>query len=294
MIISVVVASRNREQYLPRLLESLQTQTLKPIEVIIIDASDTFVDLPKKTFAFKLTHIATRDASISRQRNLGVNLVSKESEYLAILDDDTYPESRYFEEICDFLGQQKHAIGVSGIPRSLKTGETNYKRTSLLKTAFFLDSFKSGSLTKGGVNVGIRKLSKDPISVEWLIGCAVYKLNSVRELKYEEEFDGYSLGEDVIYSYRASKKGSLFVLPQVSLPHFEVSSTEHYSSEYWRMWTKNRRNLVSIMPSGTAKWISYHWANFGQILILLFDFKSPTRIRFRSIAQMIKGSINVE
>jgi glycosyltransferase involved in cell wall biosynthesis len=292
--ITVVVASRNREQYLPRLLESLESQTLKPVEVIIIDASDNFVDLPKKTFSFNLTHIATFDASISRQRNHGVSLISKESEYLAILDDDTYPETTYFEEICGFFGQLKNAVGVSGIPRSSRTGETNHKKTSLLKTIFFLDSFKSGSLTKGGVNVGIRKLSKDPMSVEWLIGCAVYKLDSVRELKYEEEFDGYSLGEDVIYSYRASKKGNLFVLPQVSLPHFEISSMDHYSPQYWRMWTKNRRNLVSIMPGGTAKWISYHWANFGQILILLFDFRSPMRIRFRSIVQMIKGSMSVE
>ena len=292
MTISVVVATRNRQHYLSKLLESIQSQTLKPIEVIVIDSSNTLTELPKKTFSFKLIHIPTLDASISRQRNHGISLVSQESKYLAILDDDTHPDPNYFEYLCGFLGKQNYAVGVSGIPRSSKSGKSNYKKTNLLKILFLLDSFKSGSITRGGVNVGIRESKQEPILVDWLIGCAVYKLNLVRELKYEEEFDGYSLGEDVIYSYRASRKGSLYVLPQISLPHLEVSSKDHYRAEYWRMWTRNRKNLVSIMPGGTIKWLSYNWANLGQTLILFFDFRTPIQVRFRSIFQLIKGVIN--
>ena len=66
-------------------------------------------------YQFKLKHVRSADASISRERNIGLSLVSKDSVYLAVLDDDTYPEPDYLTEIVSFLHSNEKAVGASGV-----------------------------------------------------------------------------------------------------------------------------------------------------------------------------------
>lgn len=289
-MITVVVASKNRSHHLLALLNTLKVQTKLPAEVIIVDASDHFTKIEDSTLPFELIHISTKDSSISRQRNLGISLVNTNSRYLSILDDDTYPEEKYFEKIVDFLDLNKNAVGASGVTFPPKNLSSTSKQTFWFKSFFFLDSRNSGVITRGGINIGLRTNKLIPLKVEWLIGCSIYKLDFVRNLEYEKSFDGYSLGEDVIYSYQAAKNGELFLLPDVRLHHHEVSKSSHYRPEYWYKWSRNRKSLVLLMPGRFLKWFFYAWSNLGQILVVLFNPTLNSRLRFQSILKIIKGA----
>ncbi len=263
-----------------------------PTEVIVVDASDEHTDIKASRLPFKLNHITTTDSSISRQRNLGISLASKNSKYLSILDDDTFPEEEYFQKIINFLDQNDTVIGASGITFPRNEYLTRWNLIKLLKNIFFLDSNHSGSITKGGINVGVRSMDTIPLKVEWLIGCSVFRIERVRNLGYENSFDGYSLGEDVLFSYEAAKFGDLYLLPCVQINHLEESKSNHYQPDYWYRWSKNRKPLIRVMPGRVNKWLYYNWSNLGQILVVLLNPKKDIMTRLKSATKIVKGALS--
>ena len=292
-MITVVVASKNRPNHLLALLESLKKQTQLPAEVIIVDASDSFAKIEDSNLPFKVTHVPTKDSSISRQRNLGKRLIDSNTKYLSILDDDTYPEEKYLEKVVDFLEVNEQVAGASGITFPPNDYMSTSKVIHLIKSIFFLDSQHSGIITKGGINIGLRTHSLTPLKTEWLIGCSVFRMSLIKTLEYEGSLDGYSLGEDVLFSYRVAKLGDLFLLPGVQINHHEVSKSSHYRPEYWYKWSKNRRLLIVLMPGRLLKWVFYTWSNLGQTLIVLCNPRIDSRLRFQSALKIIKGTFNV-
>lgn len=292
-MLSILVATRNRPQLLEGLLQSIEAQELIPHEVIIVDASDVYQEVDPQMYQFNLKHVRSADASISRQRNFGLSLVSKDTVYLAILDDDTYPNPDYLKKIVLFLQSNTNAVGASGVTSDAFTLPARRSWISFLKRLFFLDSSQSGIITKGAVNIGLREIADHPIKCEWLIGCSVFKLKRIGNLQYESSLDGYSLGEDVIFSFKASELGDLFVLPNVKLPHLQYSEISHYKSQYWFKWSSYRKTLVELLPGKYLKWMFYWWSNLGQVLIVLCSRRGLSmRIRVSSAFALLKGSLN--
>jgi glycosyltransferase involved in cell wall biosynthesis len=291
-MISIVVATRNRPQLLAELLQAIQKQDLKPLEVIIVDSSDNFIDFDHRIYSFEIRHIKSNDPSISRQRNIGLKLVSSASKYLSVLDDDTIPDPTYLEKLTSFLENSRDTVGASGITEDTFPEKAGNKLTKFIKYLFFLDSSRSGTITRGAVNVGVRTSATSPIESAWLLGCSIYKINEIRNLLYDSSLDGYSLGEDVIFSYKASASGKLYILPEVRLLHRQSSQSTHYKSDYWFKWVTYRKTLVSIMPGKILKWIYYGWTNVGQVIMVLFTRRESTGLnRLLSILAITKGTL---
>lgn len=88
MKISVVVATRNRDPYVSRLLQCLSRQTRLPDEVILVDSSDlkTTVQELARHFPNLRIRIIESEPSVCLQRNRGVKEAA--SEWIFICDDD--------------------------------------------------------------------------------------------------------------------------------------------------------------------------------------------------------------
>jgi glycosyltransferase involved in cell wall biosynthesis len=80
--VSVVICTRNRPRDLSRCLESLQRLDEPPLEVLIVDQSDTPSDINGDLFQL---HPMT-ERGISRSRNRGISL--SRGDVIAFLDDD--------------------------------------------------------------------------------------------------------------------------------------------------------------------------------------------------------------
>ncbi len=90
-MITIIIPTLNEEKYLPKLLESLASQTVKDFEVIVVDGSseDKTVELAH-TFASKLsklTVIVSEKASLPLQRNLGAQKAN--GDWLVFIDADS-------------------------------------------------------------------------------------------------------------------------------------------------------------------------------------------------------------
>lgn len=253
-------------------------------EVIVIDSSDQKTCVESNFGAdVRFEHIQVTIKSAAIQRNLGMDLVSDKCDFLCFLDDDVLPDSSYISRLVSGLIQSQ-GIGISGL--ALNPKKVNSIRREpvgffgLVQRLFFLDSKRDGVLLKSGVNIPIRNYSGEITKVEWLIGCALWDFKKVSKIRFESDFLGQSLNEDVIFSIRAAEHGNLFVNPRIHLSHTESIIGRPINEDFWKMWVLNRRRLVRIFYQGKPNFIYYHIANFGQFISLVYagfrnmDFKN--------------------
>lgn len=99
--VSVIVPIYNVEKYLKRCIDSILIQTLKSIEIILIDDGSTdnssnicdeYQQLDKRV---KVIHI--QNAGPSNARNIGI--VEAKGEYVGFIDSDDYIEGEMYEQL---------------------------------------------------------------------------------------------------------------------------------------------------------------------------------------------------
>lgn len=97
--ISVVIPAQNAAQYLPRLLDSIESQTQSPLEIIIVDSSKVMeasvvVDSWKGSIPIVYHHLGF--AYPGHARNVGVGLAR--ADWIAFLDCRTIPDKDWLEK----------------------------------------------------------------------------------------------------------------------------------------------------------------------------------------------------
>ncbi|WNH11645.1 glycosyltransferase family 2 protein [Thalassobellus suaedae] len=118
MMFSLIVCTYIRPQPLLELLQSVKEQTLYPNEILIIDGSsnnETETVLNKKPFKnLRYYKVDKLNRGLTKQRNFGINLVSKDSEIMCFLDDDIILTPSYFETLIETYSIKSDALAVGG------------------------------------------------------------------------------------------------------------------------------------------------------------------------------------
>lgn len=95
--ISIIVPCFNNEKYIKRCLDSLVNQTLKDIDIIVVDdgSTDRSAEIVKNIDDNRIRLFTKKNEGIASARNFGLSKV--ESEYFGFLDSDDYCEPETFE-----------------------------------------------------------------------------------------------------------------------------------------------------------------------------------------------------
>ena len=274
-MISVVIPTRNRPIELNALLDSLMKQDTAVYEIIVVDSSDFEIDLSNyMDKVLNVNHIKVDVKSAAIQRNIGMEYVNEDCTYLSFLDDDVTPDADYLSNLVKGL-EMTHGIGISGLAVNPNKGNVHRMPPKgifgLAQRLFQLDSLVDGKLLKSGVNIPVREYKGAVRKVEWLIGCSVWDYKKVADIRFEPDFKGASLSEDVIFSVRASAYGDLFVDPSIRLWHTESEIGRQRGANFWKMWVVNRKRLVQVMSKNKPNYFHFHLANFGQALSLIYS-----------------------
>lgn len=116
LTISVVVITANRPNLLGRCLASLSTQTVKPIEVIVVDGSKNphqTTDVIKRwTDRLPLTVIRDTKRSIPHARSLGAK--RSHGDLVVYLDDDLAADKTYLARMQQNISRDAHLTAVMG------------------------------------------------------------------------------------------------------------------------------------------------------------------------------------
>lgn len=100
--VSIIVPVYNVEQYLEKCLNSLIDQTLKDIEIIIVndgstDHSKDIIDKYIEKYPNLIKYLYKENGGLSSARNYGMPYAK--GEYIAFLDSDDYVEPNMYEEM---------------------------------------------------------------------------------------------------------------------------------------------------------------------------------------------------
>jgi len=116
--ISVIMAVFNEEKFLPKSLDALSKQTLKPNQTILVDdgSTDKSLEIVAK-YPVTLKRLPVKKkASLERYPYVlseGSKLLAKDFEYVAILDADTIIEPQYYEKLVQRM-EKDPTIGIAG------------------------------------------------------------------------------------------------------------------------------------------------------------------------------------
>lgn len=104
MKVSVIVPVYNTSKYLKKCLNSLVNQTLKDIEIIVInDGSKEEIDDIITEFKEKIVYFKNLNRGIGFTRNFGLKKAS--GEYLGFVDSDDYVDTEMFEKYYNYAKQ---------------------------------------------------------------------------------------------------------------------------------------------------------------------------------------------
>lgn len=114
--VSVIVPIYNTEKFLKRCLNSLQYQSLKDIEFILINDGSTDKSLNimenyhDKDPRFKIISL-NENQGVSIARNKGIDVAT--GEYIGFVDSDDYVDLNYYESLSKIIDQSKIPISLS-------------------------------------------------------------------------------------------------------------------------------------------------------------------------------------
>ena len=115
--VSIIVPVYNAEKYLERCVNSLRNQTLKDIEIILVDDSSTDASLEicnqmaEKDSRIKVIHKANEGAGLARNAALAI----ASGEYIGFVDSDDFVELNMFESLYDKAVMYSSDLVMSGV-----------------------------------------------------------------------------------------------------------------------------------------------------------------------------------
>ena len=114
--ISVIVPIYNVEEYLEKCLDSLVNQTLKDIEIILIndgspDNSEAIVKKYLKKYKEKIVYHKKKNEGQGIARNYGINLAK--GDFISFVDSDDYIDLTMFEKLYNKAIEEKSDIVAS-------------------------------------------------------------------------------------------------------------------------------------------------------------------------------------
>lgn len=101
MTISTIIPTCDRQDYLQQALESVLSQTVKPLEIIIVNNGKEQLQLPVELAAKAKIYNILPYAGAAQARNFGASVAA--GDYLAFLDDDDLWEEKYLEKVSKAL-----------------------------------------------------------------------------------------------------------------------------------------------------------------------------------------------
>jgi len=274
--ISVIIPTYNRASEIEATLSSLLLFLDNIQEVIIVDQStnNKTKKLIEKMQNKKIKYVYSKIPSIPIARNIGVSHISKKTQLICFLDDDVSIFKGYFEEIRKVFEENSEAKLVAGWISSPE----HTKLENLLKKLFFLgylENKDSARIISVYGNTYPRKLTKTT-NVQWTPGVNMcFKRDVFDEQKFDENFLGYALGEDIDFTYRLWKKypKGVFLTPNARIIHrasqIERKPTEVLSYinqvDHFYFYFKNLRDSLKYR-------LLFFWNIFGISILRIAQF----------------------
>ncbi|PIQ85256.1 MAG: hypothetical protein COV74_09880 [Candidatus Omnitrophica bacterium CG11_big_fil_rev_8_21_14_0_20_45_26] len=264
--IAFIICTKDRPAEMTELLKSLEKQSVKPFEILVVDGgSQTVEDIVKKfESVFNIRYLTHRPPCLTKQRNLGIRHLHQDATLVAFLDDDLIFEPAATEAMLIFW--ERAASDLGGASFNI----TNYKvtRAQKLKSFFQLDAPPRGKLLKSGVGTAYFPAASTH-QVEWLCGGAtVWRREVLKQHQFDEFYYELGWNEDVDFSYGISRTNRLAVAADARVIHTESQRSRINNFLFGQIQSVNRIYFVKKYGRSFSL-LACYWACVGQLLVNL-------------------------
>jgi len=281
--LSAVICTKDRADDVLLALDSIGSQAAVPDEVLIVDGSSD--DRVKNAVLgwqtdneFDALAYIRSQPGLTHQRNVGAERAR--GDIICYLDDDVELDPHYFEEILRKF-EDPEVYGVSGL--DLEAGLGGLAGRAFRRLFMLPRMDGKGEMLPSGFPSWWSFPDKE-ISVEILRGHNMsYRRKVFEDLRFNEDFEGYGLMEDVEFSYRVSRRYRLVMVPSAKLRHKKSPTGREPNEAVFRMRTVNHWRIYrGSVHRGFGTRLCYLWANLG-ILIwgLLTDLRKGGKGAFK-------------
>ena len=226
--VSVIICTYNRPKDLSESLRSVLIQSVKPIEVLVID--DSSDDQSRELMAvywpwfqvegIDLRYIRNyRDRGTTIARNIGV--FSSKGSIIQFIDDDVILDREYLKEILSIYRDYPNAMGANAFFHPTVIMGRWQRFTNGIDRMFFLQCrHNDTSGVTPAFNPIVPAYLYRTITCQWLNGCNLSCRREVFDhIRFDENLKKYAFGEDLDFSYRVWKMfpGSLYMLSLIHI-----------------------------------------------------------------------------
>lgn len=211
MKLSVLIATKNRQINIIKLLNSIAVSFYKPYEIVIVSSGEN-ITLAVKMFQDQL-NIVHEHVEIENQvyqKKIGLSKLSKDSDWVMFCDDDMEFSPETISQIlkcCINLDPKILGIGINLRSDFNKISKPNSIRKIL---------FKPGHIKKWGATNSYFKV-EERIETSWLNGISLWQTSIVKLYNPKLINFNYAAYEDVFFSYKVSKIGKLVYEPSIKI-----------------------------------------------------------------------------
>lgn len=182
-MLSVIIPAYNCDKYIERCIKSIQKQSFKPKEIIVIDdgSKDRTEEICKRLQQENknLIYKKVENGGCSSARNIGLKMAT--GKYIAFLDSDDWIDARMYEKMLEKAEESKADIVICGYKKIGEIGNllSSVKGPNYLNKMDYIDT------------------TKEWFSAPWN---KLYK-KSLLEKNKIAFLEGTSIGEDMFFNF---------------------------------------------------------------------------------------------
>lgn len=196
--VSAVICTRNRPVDLRRTLQSLAWQSTSCSEILVIDDSDPARRQETERACANIdapVSIMTKDTpGLTASRNLAIEHVT--GDLTIFFDDDVVLRPDYIAEMVAAFAGDPQLAGAGG-----SVDDDHVYGAQWLRRLLMIPGRRSGRLYPSGWSTQLPAAKTQ--AVQHLIGCNMaYRTEVLQRYRFNSDFLGYALGEDLEFSHR--------------------------------------------------------------------------------------------
>jgi GT2 family glycosyltransferase len=275
---SIIIPTKDRKLILFEAIRSIERQTRKPDELIIVDASsnqDFKEELVTDFGSLNIKYLHT-EPGLTKQRNIGIQ--SSSGDVIFFFDDDVILETDYIRSVLKVFGDDKRGeIGavMGKITAFSESPRRKFRRLvgKAISRVFLLTELGGVKFKLSGFPRYAHLLNQ-PQYIECLSGCCMaFRRALFNSVKFDENFTLYAYMEDSDIAKGVLNQGyKIHYEPSARLihKHSPISRLSVYRS--YRMLVVNHYYLFKKnWPQTPLRKIAFWWSVVGVALIGIYS-----------------------
>ena len=275
-MLTIAIPTKDRYSKLRNLLKSLEKQSTNKFFILIIDASEKFINLKVEFPNLNLTQIKFDKPNLPLQRFEAIKLAK--TKFLGFFDDDVTISYDYINTVFKYL--QNSPANIAGCSGWIEN--VPLKKTSLLsklrRIISGINIYKQGKISKGGFAIPLLNKPKKNVDISYMMGPSMfYKtkiLKTYGDLKWLHDMYDKKIGrgEDIALSGYISKHGYKYkLLNSITCFHHHLDGGSPFSKKgYFKgiadSYSRNQISKQIVRKLNFQRKLSLAWYMFFTFL----------------------------